>query len=214
MGTVRAAHLPCQSGRIPPVETEARAVHGEMCLLHPERPAVERCEACGRAACLPCAVPVRGQVLCTECARREVGVPAPTSTAPSAPAPNFPHIAAASLFGVGVLATIVPWDRFGVLTSVLSAWRPDPEPWPLVASISLLLGVVGSVSTFTPSAQSRMRSSIAGYTVVGVLAAAATTKTLLGSPSYVSHTFAPYLVLSVSLAASTLGVVAMRRRVR
>jgi hypothetical protein len=117
------------------------------------------------------------------------------------------------LFGVGLLATIVPWDRFGVLTSVLSAWRPDPEPWPLVASISLLLGVVGSIGTFTPWARSRIPYSIAGYTVVGVLAAAATTTTLLGAPSYVSHTFAPYLVLGVSLAASGLGVVSMRRRV-
>lgn len=156
---------------------------------------------------------MRGRILCTECATREVGMPASSSPAEPRRLSKVPSIAAASLFAIGLLATIAPWDRFGILTSMFSAWRPEPEPWPLVASLSLLAGTLAGLAIFAPSMRRLTRYSGAGCTILGIVAGAATARALFGAPSYVIHTPAPYLVLSASLAILALGIVMILRRI-
>lgn len=172
---------------------------------------MERCTACGRTACLSCAVPVRGRVLCIECATREVGVPTPAA----APEPRrlfkASHAVAAVLFGLGVLATLAPWDRFGILTTKLSAWRPE-NPWPLVASISLLLGVLAALAFFFRRMSRLSRYSAGAYMILALVAGTATIVELLGAPVYVISTLAPYVILAASLAILGLGIVMIRRR--
>jgi hypothetical protein len=156
-------------------------------------------------------VPVRGRILCIECATREVGMPGPP--APAEPRRGFKaaHVAAAALFAVGVLATLAPWHRFGILTTMLSAWRPE-NPWPLVATISLLVGVVAALAFLAPRMRRLSRYSASAYTILAIVAGAATIVELVGGPSYVIHAPAPYVVLGVSLAILGLGLVMLRRR--
>ena len=190
---------------------EAPSTAGETCRAHPERLAVERCTSCGRTACLSCAVPVRGRVLCIECATREIGIPA--SPAPPEPRRLFRagHLAAAALFGIGVLATLAPWDRFGILTTKLSAWRPE-NPWPLATSISLLVGMLAALAFLSPRMRRLSRFSAAAYTILALLAGSATIVELLGAPAYAIPTPAPYVVLAASLAILGLGIVMLLRR--
>ena len=172
---------------------------------------MERCAACGRTACLSCAVPVRGRVLCIECATREVGIPPPSVPAEPRRVFKVAHVAAAALFAVGVLATLAPWDRFGILTTMLSAWRPE-NPWPLVASISVLVGAVAAPAFLAPRMRRPSRYSATAYMILAIVAGTATIVELLGAPSYVIHTPAPYVILAASLAILVVGIVMLRRR--
>lgn len=190
---------------------EAPSTSKETCRAHPERLAVERCASCGRTACLSCAVPVRGRVLCIECATREVGVPTPSVPAKARRVFKAAHVGVAALFGVGVLATIPPWDRFGILTTMLSAWRPE-NPWPLVASISLLVGALAALAFLAPRMRRLSRYSAIGYAILAIVAGTATIVALVRAPSYVIHTPAPYFILGACLAILVMGIVMLRRR--
>jgi O-antigen/teichoic acid export membrane protein len=158
-------------------------------------------------------VPVRGRVLCVECATREVGIPA--ASVPQEPQRAFKvvHVAAAALFVVGLLATIAPWDQFGILTTVLSAWSPDPDPWPLVASVSFLVGTLAALALLVPRMRRFGRYSPSAYAILAIVAGTATTVELLGAPSYVIHSPAPYVLLAASALILALGAVMLRRRI-
>lgn len=191
------------------MSVEAETIGREGCSVHADRLAVERCARCGRAACLSCAIPVRGEVLCAECATRQEGKPAP------APEPRISgrlDLWTLACFGVGLLATIPPWDRFGAYTSPLSAWRADPDPRSLVAAIALGLGTLLAVAAIRRPALGfarwPLRLSVLLSTGAVVFCAAA----ILGAPEYVSHTPAPYAALAGSAAALTLSVIRLRRR--
>jgi hypothetical protein len=137
----------------------------------------------------------------------------PAASVPAKPPRVFKaaHVGMAALFAVGVLATIAPWDRFGILTTKLSAWLPQ-NPWPLVASISLLVGTLAALAFLAPRMSRLSGYSASAYTILAIVAGAATIVELLGAPSYVIHTPAPYVVLGASLAILGLGLVMIRRR--
>lgn len=164
-------------------------------------------------ACLSCAVPVRGRVLCVECATREVGVTAPTVSPQPRRVVAATHVAAAALFAVGFLVTLAPWDRFGILTTMFSAWRSDPNSWPLIASISLLVGTLAAVAALVLRTRPLTRYAAGAYVILALVGGSATTAELVGTPSYVVHTPAPYVILAASLAILGLGIVMLRRRI-
>jgi hypothetical protein len=195
------------------VGAEAPSTSKESCRIHPERQAVERCASCGRTACLSCAVPVRGRVLCVECATREVGVTPPAVSREPRRVVVATHVAAAALFAVGFLVTLAPWDRFGILTTMFSAWRSDPNPWPLIASISLLVGTLASLAALALRTGPMTRYAAGIYAILALVGGSATTAELLGTPSYVVHTPAPYVILAASLVLLGLGIVMVRRRI-
>jgi hypothetical protein len=152
-------------------------------------------------------------VLCIECATREIGVSTPTAAPERRRVLRSVHVVAASLFAVGFLASLAPWDRFGILTTMFSAWRSDPNPWPLVASLSLLVGTPAALAALIPATRVFGRYVPATYAVLAFVGGAATIMELLGSPSYVVHTPAPYVILAASLAILTLWLVMLRRRI-
>lgn len=170
---------------------------------------MDTCVICGRPVCLDCAIPFRGRVLCREDAAGELGEPTP----PPRPAERRPRrleLIAAALLGVAALATVPPWERFGSLTGVLSAWRAEPDAWPLVAAIAAL--VSGAVALWLSLRGGR--SGLPGLTAWGIpalLAAVATARAILGAPDYVDHTVAPYLTLLGASGASILALTRLRR---
>lgn len=162
-----------------------------------------RCQACGRPTCLDCAIPFRGRLLCESCASRELGVP--ELSAPRASRrPRRPEVAAAILFVIGLLATIPPWHRSGPLTEALSAWRPGPQPWPLIASVGTLAGLAVALAPLA-SRSLLLRTVARGYALAGAVAAAAAVLALAASPDYTSPTLVPYGVVVMAGSAAVLG---------
>ncbi|MGH2651250.1 MAG: hypothetical protein ACRDHK_08580 [Actinomycetota bacterium] len=178
------------------------------CSVHPDREAVELCRSCGRRACLTCAIPVRGRVLCAQCAAREIGAPAPP---PERAGPSLlPDIAVLVFLIVGLATSVWPWDRFGARTALFSAWTPTPEPWPLITSVALLvaagLGVARLARLRTPFAR-RAGIGIVMLSLAGALAAGIT---LLYRPGFATRTIAPVVALAASLLA--VAILLLRRR--
>lgn len=168
-----------------------------------------RCEACGRATCIDCGIPFRGRLLCESCASRQLGVPEP----PAARAPRRsrrPEVAAAILFAIGLLATIPPWHRSGPLTEFLSAWRPGPQPWPLVASVGALAGLAVALAPLVSRAL-LLRTAAGAYALAGGVAAAAAILALAASPDYTSPGPAPFAMVAVTGSAAVLGFARSRR---
>lgn len=191
--------------------SEPTPLESRWCGIHPDRQAVDQCAECGRPACLTCAVPVRGRVLCAECARRVVGEPVRTPIRPRGLGSRIPDVAAATLLGTALLATVLPWDRFGALTGMLSAWRPRPDPWPFLAGLLLLTAAIASAVVLLRRWPAVLRYSAVAYTAVAAAAAGAVGVALLRSPDFTSHTPAPYVALGGALGAALVGAVRLRR---
>ena len=145
----------------------------ERCDLHPGSLSVARCDSCGRPLCLICATPVRGRVLGAECLTAALGPDAVPEEAILVKGPSSPFGAlTGAAFGLAVIATILPWSRFGMGSEVFGAWgrtirwsilaggaavvglalwlalrtlRPAPKPW-MRAALGLLGGVVAAAA--------------------------------------------------------------------
>jgi hypothetical protein len=120
-------------------------------------------------------------------------------------------VAAAILLGTALLATLVPWDRFGTLTGMLSAWRLRPDPWPLLAALMLLLATIAAGVVLLRRWPAILRYSAVAYTAVGAAAAVAVAVALLRAPDFTSHTPAPYVALMGAIGAAVVGAVRLRR---
>jgi hypothetical protein len=190
------------------VSTREATSRRQPCAVHGDRQAVETCAACGRLVCLDCAIPFRGRVLCAEDAARELGDPSPPPAQPDR-RPRRLELAGAALLGAAVLATVPPWDNFGSLTGVLSAWRPEPEIWPLIASAGALVGaVLAAWLAFRVRAPgTAWTAAWAGAALLSTLASA---RVIFGAPDFVDHTAAPYVTLAGSAAGAVLGALRLR----
>lgn len=176
----------------------------QSCAVHPDRAAVGRCAACGRSTCLACAIAFRGEIRCATCAARELGDPAPEPVA--GPARSRFDVVAVVAFAVALLATAPPWDRFGALTGVLSAWRPSLGVGSAVAGVALLLATAGAgVGVMRPT---RGRWPTVATLAAGGGALLGAAWFLLTSPDYATHTPMPYLTLLA--AAVGTGALAVR----
>ncbi|HYH27891.1 MAG TPA: B-box zinc finger protein, partial [Actinomycetota bacterium] len=83
---------------------EEAAVTGEAarCSVHGDREAVGTCVRCRRPACLDCAIPFRGELLCAEDAAEEIGAPTVAPSRDSRPVGRW----AAAVLLLGVAATV------------------------------------------------------------------------------------------------------------
>jgi hypothetical protein len=108
-----------------------------------------------------------------------------------------------------LVATIPPWHRSGTLTSVLSVWRPSPDPWSTVAAVSVAaaLGLL-VVTLWRPRGG---RAAHIGWALLATLAAAFTVVTFLRAPDFFSTTAAPGIALVTTAAAAILGFFRVRR---
>ncbi|HYT30726.1 MAG TPA: hypothetical protein VEN82_08095 [Actinomycetota bacterium] len=109
--------------------------HGR-CAVHVAAPAIAACDVCGRALCLPCAIPVRGSVVGSECLSKIVE-DAPPTPAPSRIPSRGDGLAAAG-FGLALLLSILPWSRFGDAAGFGQAWTVH---WSLLSAAAALAGV-------------------------------------------------------------------------
>jgi hypothetical protein len=191
------------------VSTREATVKRQPCAVHGDQPAVETCASCGRLACLDCAIPFRGEVLCAECAARKLGDPVPEPQPPDR-RPRRPELVAAILLGLAVLGTVPPWDRFGSLTGWFSAWGAEPETWPLVASVGALTAMAVALWLAVRKRNPR-RLQLMGLGILALVGAVASAWVIFGAPPFVDHTVAPYLTLVGTTAAAILTLGRLRR---
>ncbi len=158
--------------------------------------------------CLACAIPVRGGTLGAECLSSALGPHA----IPAEAAPIEPGGAARTLariaFAVAVLATILPWSRFGAGAEPFGAWSRSPK-WSLVAAIAAVVGLSLSVARrFTPSPGPAWDVLL---TVAGAVVVTACALSMLRPPEFTSPWLGPWAALVAGLIAAGASVSARRK---
>jgi len=178
-----------------------------VCTLHPDQPAEGRCERCGRPACLACAIPVRGQLVCREDALEEIGALEEAAAPPPPARPGSRERVAAGLLVVALGATVAPWHRFGILTSILSGWTPQAGWWAPLACLLILAAASAAAWRLRGGGRRSLRASAA----LAAAGALATAIAVVAAPPFVSHSPAPFLALAGAGASALLGVLVLRR---
>ena len=179
------------------------------CRLHPASHAVATCDVCGRALCLACAIPVRGQTLGAECLVTVLG---PEIPVPELPYPE-PGAAARAMarwaFAVAVVSTLLPWSRFGVGSGAFGAWT-DPPRWSTLTAVAAVAGLLLSlVRGFTRSFDSAW---VAALTTAGALVAVGAAMAIWRPPDFSATWLGPWVALPAGIAACAASVAAVRRQ--
>lgn len=172
--------------------------------MHPRRPAVDGCHVCGRPACLACAVPVRGRVLCAQCAARHLGAEPPEES-PEPASRRWPDPVAGALFLGALALSLVPWTGEG---GAAGLGGDRGSLWPLLAAGLLLLA---SLIALGPV---RRRGAFTrwAHPALGLLAALAILAAL-STPGSGLTTPIPLLALLLAVAGAGAGLVRGRRGV-
>jgi hypothetical protein len=157
--------------------------------------------------CLACAIPVRGRALGSECLAAALGPDAPLlELVGREPGTTARRIARAS-FGLAVVATLLPWSRFGPGSEPFGAWAAVPR-WSMLAAVAavagLLLSVLGRWSPIPPHARD-LAMSVAGAVVVAGSALA-----LANPPAFTSPWLGPWVALLAGAAATAASLSAHR----
>ena len=178
----------------------------ERCAQHEDRPAEGVCGRCGRALCVECAIPFRGELRCEPDAALELGDPAPPPQ-PRSRRVGLDRVALVLLI-VAVASTIPPWHRSGTLTSLFSVWRPLPDIWSTLAAVASVAAT--AVLLFALVRRSGSRRLRLAWALLAGAAAASTLITLLRAPDFFSTTAAPMVMLAAAGGAALLGLAGIR----
>lgn len=186
-----------------PVPGEERIRSAERCSLHPTAASVATCDGCGRELCLSCAIPVRGRTLGVECLASALGEDAPVPPVeerdPGLPARRVAAVA----FGVAVIATVLPWSRFGRGDEAFGAWGTTPS-WSVLVAVAAVAGLSASILLRVRphlARPSKMATAVAALVVVvgSILA-------LARPPAFTSPWLGPWVALGAGLAASAAAI--------
>jgi len=148
--------------------------------------------------CVRCAVPVRGQVLGAECLPTALGPD--LALEPEPPGRGGPPLLWTGVaFAAAVLASIIPWKRFGPGSGLLGAWGLTPR-WSMVAGTAAILGLLiwGTVAVRHLSPGPRWVTSLR---FLAVLVIAGSLLHLLRPPSFGPSSVGPWLSLAAGFVA-------------
>jgi hypothetical protein len=136
--------------------------------------------------CLTCAIPVRGITVGQECLAVALGDEAPPESPPITPPVDVSRWITAGGFAVAVVATLLPWSRFGTGSEPFGAWG-DSFRWSLVAAVA---GVVG---LFLAATRPRSRG---GVVVAAAIVVAASILSVADPPAFTSPWLGPWIALA------------------
>jgi hypothetical protein len=157
--------------------------------------------------CLACAVPVRGRALGVECLASALGpdtrVPEPVVREPGSTA----RTVARAAFALAVVASILPWSRFGAGAGPFGAWVAAPR-WSMIAAVASVAGLLVSFAQWWPRARSS--GSDLASVVAGLLVAAGSLLAIAQPPDFTSPWLGPWVALAAGVAACLASVVALR----
>lgn len=182
---------------------EQRALGGsERCAFHAGRPAVARCDACGRPLCLGCSTPVRGEVLGPDCLARLLG--AEDETGEASPVPDRVGAVTRVAFLVAFGATLLPWARSGEGSWGFGAWGTTMK-WSLLVAVAATAGVVVSMLGGAPP-DPRARQLRWACVVLGLLTSAGSVLAVLRAPAFTDPWFAPWIAAGAGALACVAAV--------
>jgi hypothetical protein len=153
--------------------------------------------------CLACAIPVRGITVGQECLAVTLGDEAPPPSPPERPPVDVARWITLGGFAVAVVATLVPWSRFGTGSEPFGAWG-DSFRWSLVVAVAAVIGLV--LAATRPGS----RGPLLGAAVIVV---SASILAVADPPAFTSPWLGPWLALAGG-ATSLVGAAMHRGRVR
>jgi hypothetical protein len=160
--------------------------------------------------CLTCTVPVRGGTVGQECLSIVLGPDAPPPGAPRRAPGSLARWATVAAFTVAVLATALPWSRFGTGSGPLGAWGDSPR-WSVLAGVASLGALGASLALRArPSAAWSATAFASGSFVV-----AASVLAIVLPPAFTSPWLGPHLCAGAAaagvIAAASVWAGAVRR---
>lgn len=158
--------------------------------------------------CLACSTPVRGETFGSECLGDVLGPDAGDTTDPSTPPPDRGiRTFALAAFGIAVLATAIPWSRFGPGSGAFGAWTRSGH-WSLVAA----LAAIGGLVITTARLRSRLRDP--GWDVaiacLGALVVVASLLSVLFPPAFSRPWLGPWFAVVAGATACGTSILAAR----
>ena len=186
-----------------------RAVKGvERCARHPASPGIANCDGCGRTLCLSCATPVRGQVYGAECLSEVLGSEAPAEPQQGArDADASPRTVARMAFAAAVVATVLPWSRFGPGSEAFGAWGQTAR-WSIVAGVAAIAGLVLTLAQRRPRLRTPRWETLAATS--GAMVVLAAVFALLFPPAFSHPWLGPWVAVAAGTVACGASVVAAR----
>jgi hypothetical protein len=169
---------------------------------------IGKCEVCGRALCLTCAVPVRGAVIGRECVPTVLEDAPPPVPAPLPALPGGEGLAIAG-FALVLAMSVLPWSRFGSDSGFFGAWSGH---WSLLAMVSALAGLAFAVAAWRRPRHPVLEA--AAYAAFSILAGAACLLHQINPPPLSASSGVPLLGLvgaGLAMAAATRKAVAVLR---
>jgi hypothetical protein len=158
--------------------------------------------------CLACSTPVRGENFGSECLADVLGTDAGDASDPRPPRPGRGvRTFALAAFGVAVLATAIPWSRFGPGSGAFGAWTRSGH-WSLVAALAAIAGLVLTAG--------RLRSRLLdpGWDVaiagLGALVVVASLLSVLFPPAFSRPWLGPWFAVVAGAIACGTSILAAR----
>lgn len=157
--------------------------------------------------CLGCAVPVRGGAVGTECLATALGpdLPevVPPAREPGERARSWTRIA----FATALLATLLPWSRFGAGSEPFGAWS-DSLRWSMLAATAAAVGLAIAVARKAARRPSPVWDRAAE--LLAVLVVSGSLMAVARPPAFTSPWLGPWIAAAAGLAA--LGSISLARR--
>jgi hypothetical protein len=157
--------------------------------------------------CVGCAVPVRGVAIGAECLAVALGPDVPEPAPPGRAPGELARLGTRAAFGVAVIATALPWSRFGAGSGPFGAWSDSPR-WSMVVAVAAVVGLLVTVTSVVTRASGTASDGLAvvlaGVVVVG------TGLAIAWPPSFTSPWLGPWVALGAGTFAFVAGIVALR----
>jgi hypothetical protein len=158
--------------------------------------------------CLACSTPVRGENFGTECLADVLGPDAAETTATTRPSPDRGiRTFACAAFGLAVLASALPWSRFGPGSDAFGAWTRSGH-WSLVAAFAAIAGLALTGGRL----RSRLRSPGWDAAIVGLgaLVVVASLLSVLFPPAFSRPWLGPWVAVAAGAFACGTSILAAR----
>jgi hypothetical protein len=158
--------------------------------------------------CLACSTPVRGQTYGSECLSTVLGSDAPGSLEAAEARPDGTiRVVALVAFGAAVLATTLPWSRFGPGSGAFGAWTRAGR-WSLLAAAAAVAGLVVAIVSLVRLEPSRPRDLACA--ILGGSIAIAAALSLVFPPAFSRPWLGPWVALVSGLIACGASVLTIR----
>lgn len=158
--------------------------------------------------CLACLTPVRGRAYGFECLPTILGSDAPPAFEPGGVRPDrASRVVTLAAFGAAVLATTLPWSRFGPGSGAFGAWTRAGR-WSLLALAAAVAGLVLAIVSLRRSEPSRTRDL--ACVILGGSVALAAALSVMFPPAFSRPWLGPWVALPSGLLACGATVAALR----